>query len=104
VVVSTAVNGSALNVTVTATSVGNAVRFVQTGSAAGTTVNAAPIFTSATSESSGTKTFVPQSVAVTTVFQVQRQSAGGYSTLPFMVTDGCGSWKSLAGGGPGAGF
>jgi thermitase len=97
-------NGSALNVVASTTGVGNAVRFIRTGAAAGTTVNAVPSFPTPTSEADGTRTYVPQTVGVLSSFQVQRQSAGTGSTLPFIVMDGCGTWKSLAGGGPGAGF
>jgi thermitase len=104
VMVTSAGNGSVLNVFASIAGVGNAVRFIQTGAAAGTTVNAIPSFPTPTSESAGTRTYVPQTVGVSSSFQVQRQTAGVGSTLPFMVTDGCGTWKSLIGGGPGAGF
>jgi len=31
-----------------------------------------------------------------------RQAAPGYTTVPLVVTDGCGDWSTFAGGGPGA--
>lgn len=104
VTITSAGSGSILNVVASIAGVGNAVRFIRTGAAAGTTVNAVPSFPTPSSESDGTRTYVPQTVGVSSSFQVQRQTAGAGSTLPFIVTDGCGTWKSLTGGGPGAGF
>ena len=67
------------------TGVGNAVRFIRTGAAAGTTVNAVPSFPTPSSDSDGTRTYVPRTVAVSSSFQVQRQTAGVSTTLPFIV-------------------
>ena len=61
-------------------------------------------FPTQSSESGGTKTYVPQTVGAQAAFQVKRETAGAATTLPFIVTDGCGTWNSLAGGGPSAGF
>jgi hypothetical protein len=33
-----------------------------------------------------------------------RQAAGQATTVPFVVTDNCGPWKSFVGGGTAAGF
>jgi hypothetical protein len=35
---------------------------------------------------------------------MQRQTPASPSTLPFIVTDGRGTWKSFIGGGTAAGF
>lgn len=104
VTVSSSPSGSLLNVTAITEGVGNAVRYIQTGAAAGTTINALVSFPTQSSEAAGTKTYVPQTVGTAATFQVQRQVAGFSTTLPFIVTDGCGTWNSLAGGGAGAGF
>ena len=90
--------------TATVAGLGNAVRFIQTGAAAGTTLNALVSFPTPSSESGGTKTYVPRTVGTIATFQVQRQTTGFATTLPFIVTDGCGGWNSLAGGGASAGF
>ena len=104
VVVSSTPTGSALNVAVSTTGVGNAVRFVRTGAAAGTTLNALVSFPTPSSETAGATLYVPRTVGTTATFQVQRSVAGSPTTLPFIVTDGCGDWKSFVGGGTGAGF
>lgn len=41
---------------------------------------------------------------VQTTFYVRRQSPGSATTVPLVVTDGCGSWETLVGGGSRAGF
>jgi thermitase len=102
--ISTGVNGSGLNATTFTTGVGNAVRFIQAGAVAGTTLNALVSFPTPASESAGTKTYVPRTVGATAGFQMQRQTPASPSTLPFVVTDGCGTWKSFVGGGTAAGF
>lgn len=102
--ISSTPGGGALNVTVTTTGVGNAVRFIQTGAVAGTTLNALVGFPTPSSEATGTKTYVPRTVGATAAFQVQREVGGSPTTLPFIVMDGCGPWQSFVGGGTGAGF
>ena len=97
-------NGAALNVAAVTQGVGNAVRYIQVGAAAGGSTNALVSFPTQPSQSGGTATYVPQTVGTAATFQVQRQTAGLPTTLPFIVTDGCGGWNSLAGGGPAAGF
>jgi thermitase len=104
VTVANAPTGTALNVTAGVTGVGNAVRFIRSGAVAGPSLNALVIFPTPVSEAGGTKTYVPQTVGATAVFQVKRETPGVGSTLPFIVTDGCGNWTSFAGGGPSAGF
>jgi hypothetical protein len=37
-------------------------------------------------------------------FYVRRQSPGAPVTVPITVTDGCGAWQTLVGGGRSAGF
>jgi hypothetical protein len=41
---------------------------------------------------------------VSYTFYVRRQSPGAAVTLPVTVTDGCGAWQTMVGGGTGAGF
>jgi subtilisin family serine protease len=98
-------DGSALNVVAATGSGGtNVVRYIRTGTAAGTTRNALVTFPTPTWDSSGTQTYVPRMVGETASFQVRRQVAGSPTTLPFIVTDSCGDWKSFVGGGTRAGF
>jgi thermitase len=97
-------SGGLLDVTATVTGVGNAVRYVQTGTLAGQTINAVVSFPTQASQAGGTTTYVPANVGASATFQMDRQVPGLASTLPFIVTDGCGTWNSLAGGGAAAGF
>jgi subtilisin family serine protease len=97
-------NGTALSVVAATAGVGNAVRYIQTGAVAGVTKNALVSFPTQATESGGTKTYVPQTVSASATFQLQRETAGQPTTLPFIVTDGCGTWNSLSGGGAEAGF
>ena len=51
----------------------------------------------------------PASVAVpgspaTYTFYIRRESPGAAVTVPITVTDGCGAWNTIVGGGTGAGF
>jgi thermitase len=102
--VATIPTGSQLNVVLTASGVGNALRFVQVGGSAGAATNAAVTFPGPTSDAGGTTTYVPSTVATTVSFTVKRQTAGLPTTVPLAATDGCGTWKSFVGGGPSAGF
>jgi len=104
VTVTSAPSGGLLQVTTTTAGVGNAVRYIRTGAAAGQTINALASFPTQTSQDGATTTYVPQNVGASATFQVERQVPGFATTLPFVVTDGCGTWNSLAGGGAGAGF
>jgi thermitase len=96
--------GASLNVQVTVSGAGNAVRFVQVGGSAGAVNNALVTFPGTMSQAQGITSYVLSNVAASTFFQVQRQTPGQPSTLGMTVVDGCGSWKSFVGGGTGAGF
>jgi hypothetical protein len=53
-----------------------------------------------TAPSTASLTSVPASYT----FYVRRQTAGAPVTLPIAVTDACGTWQTVVGGGTGAGF
>ena len=46
--------------------------------------------------------FTPNPPVVTQVFQVRRAVASGWGTLSFLVTDDCGPFQTMVGGGPSA--
>jgi hypothetical protein len=71
---------------------------------AGAPTNAAVSFPGPISDDGTTKTYVPPAASTTASFQVLRQASGQATTVPFVVTDHCGAWKSFVGGGPNAGF
>ena len=112
VTISTATAGNSLNVTLTATGVGNAVRYFQVNGAVGAMTNASLVFRSTYAGTpaiaplhwSGATTYVPANTGASTTFQLHRQTAGSPSTMPIRVQDGCGTWTTLVGGGAGAGF
>jgi hypothetical protein len=102
VIVTSRPNGAGLTITVNVSGVGNAIRYLQVGP--GGAQNAQVTFTGTKSEAQGTTSYVPSAISTTTTFQLQRQAPGQATTLTFAVVDGCGAWKSLVGGGTGAGF
>ena len=69
-------SGGVLNVTAIVTGVGNAVRYIQSGAAAGTTINALVSFPTQTSAAGGTTTYVPLNVGTSATFQVDRNEPG----------------------------
>jgi hypothetical protein len=71
---------------------------------AGAPTNAAVTFPGPISDDGTNKTYVPPPTSTTASFQVVRQAGGQPTTVPFVVTDNCGPWKSFVGGGPNAGF
>jgi hypothetical protein len=81
---------------------GNSIRFLQAGPA--TAQNAVVTFPGTAFQDQGIKTYVPAKADATTTFQLQRAVSGQPTTQAFTVVDACGSWKTLAGGGTGAGF
>jgi hypothetical protein len=48
----------------------------------------------------GAYTYTPQAGTTSLTFTIRRPSSGA-STVPMIVTDGCGEWRTLAGAGPG---
>ena len=48
----------------------------------------------------GAYTYTPPSGTTSLTFTIRRPAAGA-STVPMIVTDGCGEWRTLAGAGPG---
>ena len=62
----------------------------------------APIWTQAggLTDSAGNTTLALSGTSFT--FTVRRVTAGAATTVPFVVTDSCGAWPSLVGGGPNA--
>jgi hypothetical protein len=52
----------------------------------------------------GTPVYAPPDGATQATFHVRRAVAGLATTVPMVVTDGCGPWETFAGGGVAAGF
>ena len=112
VTVSTTPMGSYLQLILSATGVGNAIRYVQSGGTAGAVTNANLIYPSSFSGSpnvaplqwQGAPTYVPAATSNTTMIHIVRQSPGSSTTVPIKVQDVCGTWTTLVGGGISAGF
>src|SRR5207244_1813161 len=89
-----------LRVTVTASGAGNplqALRFSQTS-------NALIDITGGRTGSTGNFSLGLTPGTLSYTFFLRRATAGQAATAPFTVTDGCGEWPTLAGGGPSAPF
>jgi thermitase len=102
--VKTSLGAGVLNVQVTVSGAGNTIHSIQVGSAAGASTNALVTFSGTWTASQGTTSYIPSQVGTTLTFQISRAAAQHPTTLPFTVVDGCGAWRSFAGGGTGAGF
>jgi hypothetical protein len=50
----------------------------------------------------GTSRYVPPPGTTQVSFLVERSAAAGGATVPLVLSDGCGDWESLVGGGPDA--
>lgn len=104
--------GSYLELILSTTGVGNAIRYVQSGGAAGTATNANLIYPSSFSGSpniapttwQGAPTYVPAATSNSTMIHIERQTPGSTTTVPIKVQDVCGTWTTLVGGGTSAGF
>lgn len=112
ITVSTTPMGSYLELILSTTGVGNAIRYVQSGGAAGTATNANLIYPSSFSGSpniapttwQGAPTYVPAATSNSTMIHIERQTPGSTTTVPIKVQDVCGTWTTLVGGGTSAGF
>jgi hypothetical protein len=101
VVVRTQVSGGALQATVTATET-NAPNNRLQSIKFGTLQNAQVTLNGETIANGQTVTLAAGTTVQT--FTVRRGTTGGTTTVPLTVTDNCGAWPSLVGGGAGAGF
>jgi hypothetical protein len=97
-----------LRVTVTANGPGNQLQRIDFGVGPNTVGNALveapapaqPVLPPPGTAPPASITLPPGTTAY--VFFVQRATPGAATTLPFTVTDACGSWPTFVGGGPGA--
>jgi subtilisin family serine protease len=109
VVVSTSVVAGALKTTVTATGTNNALRSLVFANGARLPTNAVLALADGRtglvgSSASGPISYIPPYGSTTTSFSTTRQGAGQAVTVPFVVTDRCGTWSTFVGGGTSAGF
>jgi len=105
VAVNSSVSGSLLNVTVTATGVGNAIRMLSIGTASKPPTNALVNVSGGPSNVSGVlSNIIPPDVSASMQLTVRRAVPGQPTTVPLVITGGCGSGETLVGGGSAAGF
>jgi thermitase len=102
--VTTTADGSSLNVKVTVTGAGNTIHSIQVGLNTATSANALVTFPGTSTDSQNARSYLPSLVGNTMTFKIARAAANQTTTLPFTVIDGCGAWKTFAGGGGRAGF
>lgn len=94
--VATSVSGGRLQVTLTAG--GGAIREIRFGPTQNAKVTVGPM-----TDQAGSFTYTPTTPIAQLGFSVGRLAAGP-ATVPIVVADGCGEWKSFVGGGANAGF
>ena len=102
--ISSAVSGGRLSVTVAATGSGNTLSSIVFGNGARTPTNALLDLPDGRTGVTGTPTLTLAAGTTQTTFFVRRQTAGQATTVPFVVTDACGTWATFVGGGTAAGF
>jgi hypothetical protein len=102
--VTTSVTGGRLSVTVAATGTNNTLSSIAFGNGARTPTNALLDLPDGRTGVTGTPTLTLANGSTQTTFFVRRQTAGQATTVPFVVTDGCGTWATFVGGGTSAGF
>jgi uncharacterized repeat protein (TIGR01451 family) len=104
VVVSTAVVGGRLQVSLEATGTNNRVQSVRFGNDSRAPINALVDLPDGRNGLSGGLTVSLSQPAPSYTFWVRRATAGEPTTVPLVVTDGCGNWDTFVGGGTSAGF
>ncbi|MGE3269092.1 MAG: S8 family serine peptidase [Chloroflexota bacterium] len=109
--VTTSANGAYLNVTLTATGVGNVIRYFQVNGNVGQMTNANVVFRATYGGNpvispvtwGGASTYVGSNTTASVSFEVHRNSAGSAATVHVRGQDVCGSWSTFVGGGTGNG-
>jgi hypothetical protein len=76
----------------------NALFSLQFGAATNAVINV----TGGPTNQTGSFTYTPPANTAQVTFTVQQATGGGYTTVPLVVTDGCGAWPTFVGGGPNA--
>ena len=89
----------------TATGTGNLIRMLSVGTSTKPPVNAVVNVSGGPANvSTFTSSIIQPNVTATMQLTIRRAVAGQPTTVPLVVTDGCGSWETLVGGGTSAGF
>jgi hypothetical protein len=101
VTVTSVVTGGRLAVTVTVTGTNNLVQSIAFGNGSRAPVNALIDLPDGRTGLTGTPIWTATGSGTTTTFFLRRQAPGSI-TVPFVVTDGCGTWPTFVGGGVGA--
>lgn len=102
--VAPAAGGGRLAVTVSASGAGNALVSLSFGNSGTGPSNALLDLPDGRTGVTGTPTLTFSGNPSQTTFYVRRQTSGQPTTVPFVVTDGCGTWPTFVGGGTAAGF
>jgi subtilisin family serine protease len=101
VTVVSSVSGGRLGVTVTVSGTNNILLGITTGNGARTPVNALIDAPDGRTGLTGVQTFGSNTSSTQATFWLRRQGAGPI-TVPFVVTDRCGTWPTFVGGGSSA--
>jgi hypothetical protein len=96
--------GGRLAVTVGVTDAANRLLGIAFGAGARQPTNALLDLPDGRVGMTGTPVYTPPVGATQATFHVRRATAGLATTVPMVVTDRCGTWETLAGGGVAAGF
>lgn len=104
--VSTSKSSDTLTTTLTATGSSNAILSVAFGDSGGNLANALISVPNGPTNLKSAATYYTSfsSPPTSVTFTTKRQTAGQTVTVPLVVQDRCGEWKSFVGGGPSAGF
>ena len=102
-VTSGAANG-ALTVTIGATGTGNTIRSVRLGTATRPPVNAVVDVAGGPTVARGALEYAPNPPVSQLRLTIRRATPGQATTVPIVVTDACGTWETVVGGGVSAGF
>jgi hypothetical protein len=103
VTISNTVTSGALVTSVTAnnSASGNSLVQIQFGADGKAPVNAVLSLLDGRANLTGATSYTPPSGTTTTTFTTRRQTAGSPVTVPLVVVDACGPWKSFVGAGTG---
>lgn len=104
VTVTASPSGGRLVVTLAANGANNTIRSVRFGTDRHGLVNALVDLPNGQSGLSGPFTHMLNTPAPSFTFSVRRAQGGQATTVPMIVTDGCGAWETFVGGGTQAGF
>ena len=94
----------ALTMTIGETGASNAIRAVRLGAGGRSPSNAVVDIAGGPSGLRGEATYAPPAPTSQVRLTIRRETPGLATTVPLVVTDACGTWETVVGGGTGAGF